>query len=158
MNTSGYVWNDTFEKRAARPHSASGQPENNRKRTPDDAIRYAAAGDLHTTPSEYAKFLIEVIDPKPADGFRLGEATLNEMARPHVRVSELKSWGLGWEIPHIPGGGMIQHGGTNYGFHAYACASVKRKSGVIIMTNGENGWKLIAHPSYLDPMVKLVTG
>jgi CubicO group peptidase (beta-lactamase class C family) len=32
MTTSGYIWNETFAARAARPHDATGRPEDNRKR------------------------------------------------------------------------------------------------------------------------------
>ena len=46
MTTSGYIWNETFAARAARPHDVKGQPEDNRKRTAADVARYAAAGDL----------------------------------------------------------------------------------------------------------------
>lgn len=158
METSGYVWNETFARRAARPHNPEGQPEDNRKRTPADAVRYAAAGDLHTTPTEYAKFLIEILAPKPADDFRLSATSLKEMTRPQVKVNEFKSWGLGWELPNMPQGTMIQHGGNNRGFHSYAAASLNRKTGLIIMTNGENGWKLIASPPFRDRMVEYVAG
>jgi CubicO group peptidase (beta-lactamase class C family) len=142
MASSGYVWNDRFENYAARPHEVDGKPLDNRKRTAADAARYAAAGDLHTTPSDYARFLIEVIDPKKSDAFRLTKESLKEMIRPQVKVDDSKSWALGWEIQHTKGGDFIQHGGNNKGFHAYASASVEGKYGFVIMTNGDNGWKI----------------
>jgi CubicO group peptidase (beta-lactamase class C family) len=144
MTTSGYIWNETFAARAARPHDAKGQPEDNRKRTAIDVARYAAAGDLSATPAEYAKFLLEVIAPKPPDEFRLTAATLKEMCRPHVK--EPNAWGargLGWQLVHMDRGDVIQHGGDNPGFHAFAVASVERRFGAVVMTNGENGATLI---------------
>lgn len=144
MTTSGYVWNETFAARAARPHDAKGRPEDNRKRTAADVARYAAAGDLEATPTEYAKFLLEVIAPKPPDEYRLTAASLKEMCRPHVK--EPNAWGargLGWQLVHADKGDVIQHGGDNPGFHAFAVGSVERRCGAVVMTNGENGATLI---------------
>jgi CubicO group peptidase (beta-lactamase class C family) len=142
MTSSGYVWSETFEKHAARPHDAEGKPLTKAKPKPTDAARYAAAGGLHTTPTDYARFLIEVINPKESDAFRLTAASLKEMIRPQVKVDDSHSWALGWEIYRGLKGDLIMHGGNQKGFHAFAVASVERKSGVVIMTNGDNGWKL----------------
>ncbi len=144
MVSSGYVWNDTFEKHTARPHDAEGRPLKKAKPKATDAARYAAAGGLHTTPTDYAKFLIEVINPKESDTFRLSAASLKEMVRPQAKVDDSHSWALGWEIYHGPKGDQILHGGNQRGFHAFAVASVERRSGLVIMTNGDNGWKLNA--------------
>jgi hypothetical protein len=109
--------------------------------------RYGSAGALLTTATDYAKFLIEVIAPKPSDAFRLKKASLDQMLRPRIKVVEtdeyLISWGLGWKIAHTKNGDIINHGGDNKGFHCFAEASVERKSGFVIMTNGENGAELL---------------
>jgi len=139
MASTGYIWNEMFDKHAARPHDREGKPFPNKKRTAQDVARYAAAGDLHTTPTDYAKFLIEVIEPKKPDAFRLNQKSLTEMVRPQVKVNDSTSWALGWEIEHTPRGNFIGHGGDNKGFHAFAVASPEHKSGYIIMTNGDNG-------------------
>jgi CubicO group peptidase (beta-lactamase class C family) len=144
MTTSGYIWNDTFAARAARPHDVKGRPEDNRKRSAADVARFAAAGDLHATPTEYAKFLVEVIAPRPPDAFRLTAASLKEMSRPHVK--EPNAWGhrgLGWQLVHTDKGEIIQHGGDNPGFHAFAAASIEHRFGAVVMTNGDNGATLI---------------
>jgi CubicO group peptidase (beta-lactamase class C family) len=156
MTSSGYVWNELFEKRAARPHDRQNKLWDNHKRTPEDAARFAAAGDLHTTPTDYAKFLIEVLDPKPVDAWRLNKASMKEMLRPQVKVDESRSWALGWQIYHDKSGDLIQHGGNNRGFHAFTSASVERKCGFIIMTNGENGWPMITTPALGDAMTSLM--
>jgi CubicO group peptidase (beta-lactamase class C family) len=147
MASSGYAWNDIFEKRMARPHDPKGKPINNNKPTAADVARYAAAGELRTTPTDYAKFMIEVIDPKKSDAFRLNKESREEMLRPQVKVDDSSSWALGWQIRHTLKGNLIMHGGDNKGFHAIVLASVERKCGLIIMTNGENGnqviWNLV---------------
>jgi hypothetical protein len=50
-----------------------------------DAARYGTAGLLQTTPTDYSKFLIEILDPKPSDRFRLNKTTLAEMLRPEIK-------------------------------------------------------------------------
>lgn len=142
MKASGYVWDKTLEKHAARPHDAEGRPLTKAKPKAADAARYAAAGGLHTTPSDYAKFLIEVISPKKTDEFRLNALSLKQMVQPQIKVDDKHSWALGWEVYHGPKGDLILHGGNQSGFHAFAVASAERKSGMVIMTNGDAGWKL----------------
>ena len=140
MASSGYVWNETFAKHAARPHEAKGTPLEKKKPRATTAARYGAAGGLHTTPTEYAKFLIEVMDPKPRDGFRLNKESLEEMVRPHVKVPNDPngSWALGWAIQHNDKGNVISHGGHNTGFHSFAGALRERRSGYVIMSNGDS--------------------
>jgi CubicO group peptidase (beta-lactamase class C family) len=144
MSSSGYAWNETFEKRMARPHDQNGKPFDNNKPTATDVARYAAAGELRTTPTDYAKFMIEVIDAKKSDAFRLRKESREEMLRPQVKVSDSSSWALGWQIQHTGNGDLITHGGDNKGFHAFVAASVERKRGLVIMTNGENGNQVIS--------------
>ena len=142
MTSSGYLWNDEFAQRMARPHDKDGKPMDNKKSTPADAARYGSAGALLTTPTDYAKFMIEVIDPKPSDAFRVKKTTLEEMLRPQVKSGQ-GAWALGWKIAYTDKGDIINHGGDNAGFHCWALASVKRKSGLVIMTNGDGGEKLL---------------
>jgi 4-hydroxymandelate oxidase len=47
MSSSGYVWNDQMERRAARPHDKSGVPSNSKKSTSQDVARYGSAGLAH---------------------------------------------------------------------------------------------------------------
>jgi CubicO group peptidase (beta-lactamase class C family) len=145
MASSGYVWNEMFEKRTARPHDPKGKPFDNKKSTATDAARYGSSGALLTTPTDYSKFVIEVIDPKESDAFRLTRNSLEEMLRPQVKVSGEypSSQGLGWRIAHADKGDIINHGGDNDGFHSVAVSSVERKSGFVMMTNGENGGELL---------------
>jgi CubicO group peptidase (beta-lactamase class C family) len=147
MTSSGYVWDEVFEKRMARPHDEHGKTMNNKKSTAADVARYGSSGALLTTPSDYAKFYLEVIDPKPADDFRLTKASLAEVLRPQVKVAETPEysmwWGLGWRLVHTKDGDSFGHGGDNEGFHCESAASLEKKSGFVIMTNGENGAKFL---------------
>lgn len=150
MRSSGYVWNDKLEKLMAHPHGVKGEPIKQNRATVEHVSRFGSAGELRTTPTDYAKFVIEVIDPKPPDAFRLKSDTVKEMLRPQVDIPVApdypfrSSWALGWQILHTDKGDLICHGGDNEGFHAMHVASVSRKSGFVVMTNGENGYNMIS--------------
>jgi CubicO group peptidase (beta-lactamase class C family) len=142
MKSSAYVWDDRAARRMARPHDAGGKPLDNKKSTPQSVARYGSAGALLTSPSDYARFVINVIDPPAAGRFRLKPESLREMLRPHVKVEGGQypaSWALGWQIFHNASRDFLFHGGDNEGFHCGAVASVAGQSGFVVMTNGENG-------------------
>ena len=83
-------------------------------------------GGLLTTATDCPRFPIEVIDPKPGDGFRPNQASLQEMLRPQVKVEDGPgysiSWALGWKVAQTV-------------FHSIAEFSVAGKSGYVIPTN-----------------------
>jgi CubicO group peptidase (beta-lactamase class C family) len=158
MTSSGYLW-ETSSPHVARAHDRGGKPTNRPGATPIMAARYAAAGGLSTTATEYAKFLIEVIDPKPADAFRLNAATHAAMIRPQVRVDGLSSWALGWRIVTQHDGDLISHGGDNPGFKSLTMASPRHQSGYVIFTNGDNGGEVIGKLTNGDtPLNRLLSG
>jgi len=150
MVSSGYLWNDTIEKHVARGHDEKGRPCEVRKPTGPSVARYGMAGGLCTTPTDYARFLIEIIEPKASDTFRLNKASLAGMLRPQVKRNPESSWALGWEIEHTKNGDFIRHGGGNPGFQCIVAASVEKKSGYVMMTNSENG--------YYGVISKLISG
>ena len=94
MNSSCYVWNGNTENHMARPHDEQGKPSNYRRSKAADVARYGSSGALLTTPADYAKFLIEVIDPKRSDAFRLNQASLTEMLRSQVKVAETSEYSI----------------------------------------------------------------
>ena len=144
MRSSGYLWNADYETRAAQGHDMDGHMRKPRRRASAvDTARYAAAGGLHTTATEYAKFLIEVLDARPPDAYRLGTQMRDEMIRPHVKVDATSSWALGWQVFHGKSGDAISHGGDNPGFKAFVVASVPRKAAWVIFMNGDNAGPII---------------
>jgi CubicO group peptidase (beta-lactamase class C family) len=158
MHSSGYIWNERFEKHATRPHDGEGKPLAVNKTTTEHAERYAAAGALRTTPADYARFLLEILDPKPADPYRLSRPGLAEMIRPHIKVDETSSWALGWKIQHTSRGDLFQHHGGHKGAQAFASASLARKSGYVIMTNSDNGWKVFFNERFVEIVNRFLLG
>lgn len=159
MASSGYVWNDALAERSARPHDAAGAPMLKKHPTAADAARYASAGGLHATLADFSKFLIEVMVPKPSDTSRLRADTIETMVRPVIPVSEKpfrSSWALGWQVLHLADGPVIAHGGDNPGFHSFAAASRARRSGFVVMTNGDGGPSVIEQLLSPDMLGRLV--
>jgi CubicO group peptidase (beta-lactamase class C family) len=159
MTSSGYVWNDAYADRYAAPHDGRGNIVRESRPTVTEAARYGSAGGLFTTATEYARFLAEVVDPRPTDAFRLTSRSRDEMIRPQVRVDDSSSWALGWRIVHGRGGDLLTHGGENVGFQNFIAASIQRKSGYVLLTNGDNGIEIIGKlTNGATPLNDLVSG
>jgi CubicO group peptidase (beta-lactamase class C family) len=156
MDSSGYVWNDALDRNAAQPHDEAGKPTGKRKPRAVDAARYASAGGLQTTPSDYARFLIEVIDPRPRDSFRLGKTSRADMLRPQVKINDTYRQALGWHVKSTGDGDLIFHGGGNPGFSAFVAGSLARKSGVVLAANSDSGYQAIGKLIDTDTMQRLV--
>ena len=99
-----------------------------------------AAAGLWTTPSDLARYLLAIqniaVTGKP--GLLSHEMTGLMLTRVQ------NNWGLG---PTLRGTGdslMFGHGGKNAGFTNDMMAWVYRGEGVVIMTNGDNGGRIIA--------------
>jgi len=164
MHSSGYVWNQAFEKHSAQPHNSRGEASAKRKPRATAAARYGSAGGLHTTAGDYAKFLLEILAPKESDAHRLGRKSRQEMFRPQVKLPEEEkidgadSWALGWAVQERKNGNVILHSGGNAGFSCLTMASVERKSGFVVLTNSDNGGKIFFGPAFAELINPLLDG
>jgi CubicO group peptidase (beta-lactamase class C family) len=150
MKSSRIVGDAAYQRRIATPHDETGTPiKPGPPQTPAEMAEgmatYGAAASLDTTPSDYAKFILEIIDPKPADSFRLNAKSREEFLRPQVTRSETTSpvrvktsSALSWIVADVEGITFFTHAGSASGWYCDARASVGRKSGLIVMTNGDN--------------------
>jgi CubicO group peptidase (beta-lactamase class C family) len=99
-----------------------------------------AAAGLWTTPTDLAKYAIEVqqIHAGKENGI-LSKKTIDQMLTKHKN-----NWGLGpslqWEKDSL----IFRHGGKNRGFTNELISFANKGSAVIIMTNADNGGKLIS--------------
>ena len=125
MSASGYVWRPAIVDQLARRHDKDGKPMEQRPSTAVDVARYGSAGSLMTTATDYAKFLIEVMQPKPPDEYRLEEPTLRQMLTPQIDFpAPVKAeWALGWQIWHLEQGDLVLHGGDDEGWHSESAFS-----------------------------------
>jgi hypothetical protein len=89
---------------------------------------------------------------------------LAEMVHPNItlpkdgQIDACTAWGLGWGIQEREGGNLLVHSGGQSGFRSLALASVERRSGLIILTNSDNGGKMIFHPRFLELASQILLG
>jgi excisionase family DNA binding protein len=149
MHSSSYVWTDAYETLAARGHDDKGKPQQQGKMTKPNA-----AYSLYTTPSEFASFVIALLEPPSAPSY-LDRDQIARMLVPQVPVNDAGfdaerstsevtlctdvSWGLGWGLQHTPGRDAFWHWGDNGSFQAFVMGFPRVKSGMVCMANGTNG-------------------
>jgi CubicO group peptidase (beta-lactamase class C family) len=145
MKHSSYVWSPAFESDVAIGHDIAGVPVDLFK-----ADQANAAASLETTAEDYANFLDAILEGKG-----LAPATVHEMEKPQIAVDPACAncidstpsgklstsifWGLGFGIEKTAEGESLWHWGDNGVFKAFFVARPASKSGVVYMTNSENG-------------------
>jgi len=124
------------QKQAARAHDSRGQ----RLADPWHVYPEQAAAGLWTTPTDLARFAIEVqLALRGRSSCVLSPTTVREMVTP-VGVGP---FAVGFEIFKHGEGWYFAHGGANYGFECYLVAHRIKGYGAAIMTNGARGGALI---------------
>jgi CubicO group peptidase (beta-lactamase class C family) len=162
MTSSFITWDMNSVTQIAKPHDQEGKRIAGKYVTPpsgaeatEGIARYGAAAMLMTTPTDFATFLLEFLDPKPANDFRLNEASRREMLRPQVKT-RFGAEGIAWNLEEHEGvPPLFAHSGSDTGYYCFAAASVERRSGLMVMLNGDAYvpflMKLLAHPSGPSP-------
>jgi CubicO group peptidase (beta-lactamase class C family) len=145
-----------YAKPVARRHDQNGKRIPDNPVTPEkhaeDIARYGAAAALMTTPSDYATFLLEYLDPKPGDAYRLSEAKRAEMLRPQIKKTDNTWEGLAWHLEQFEGLPLLfSHAGQDAGYYCLCGASAERRSGLMVMLNGDTYvpflMKMLANPA-----------
>lgn len=97
-----------------------------------------AAGGLWTTPSNLASFMLNIWRSYHGQSERL----LPQRLARQMLTRQIDDFGLGFSLPSS-GVFRFQHSGGNAGYRCFAVLSVESPDGVVIMTNGDSGEKLI---------------
>jgi putative CocE/NonD family hydrolase len=147
MKNSGYVWLPAYEQRKVYGHSSAGLVAAHRKPT------VATVATLHTTPLDYARFMIAVMK-----GAGLKRETAAAMIATQVPVdascyscltggsgtmSKTLSWGLGFAVEKTATHTAFWHWGENNGdTQTFAMARADGR-GVVVFTNSGNGFSIM---------------
>ena len=99
------------------------------------------AAGLWTTPSDLARFAIEV--QKAIRGPR-GDVLTQASAREMLTPVGTGPFAVGLQIEKRGEGWYFMHGGANWGFRCNLFAHTRKGYGVVIMTNGDNGGQVIS--------------
>ena len=125
------------QKQASRAHSRAGA----RMGDPWHVYPELSAAGLWTTPTDLAKFLIEVQTTLAGRSTRvLSRAQMLEMVTP-VGVGP---YAVGFGVEKVGEGWYFGHGGSNWGFQCNMIAHRIKGYGVVVMTNGDAGGALAA--------------
>ncbi|MEA5596780.1 serine hydrolase domain-containing protein [Rivularia sp. UHCC 0363] len=128
MNRSSFIWQPEYQTTASYGHNRQNQPK------PMSQPKAASsAGSLRTTASEYAQLLIAMMKP---------EASLQQMLTPQIKLSDSLDWGLGWGLEKTNKGNFFWHWGDLVTFKSFTVASKDLKTGIVILTNSQNGLKI----------------
>lgn len=135
-----------LRKRIALPSDASGE-----YMTPNVAESPNAADLVYATAADYARFMIEVMQDKG-----LSAKVASEQRRIQVDLRQLRcagdkaascpehiGFGLGWEILDFAGDIIFMHTGKDEGVFTFAYLSKSTQDGVVILTNGDGGYKAV---------------
>jgi CubicO group peptidase (beta-lactamase class C family) len=151
LESTSFVWTENYDPQIATGHNNDGNCNERKK-----YLHSNAAYTLYTTSDEYAKLIIEIMKPGNQNDYSLSNSMLKEMLTHQIRVDTREVIdrpgrnlgiqgfrGLGWAIDSTITGDVIYHSGANQtGFRCYSQFSPKDGSGIVIMTNGENGSEL----------------
>ena len=97
-----------------------------------------AAAGLWTTPSDLARFAIEIQKSKSGKSNKILSAEMvNEMLKPQIG-----GWGLGLELHGKNQSARFSHGGGNEGYRCLMVAYNDDGKGAVVMTNSDNGYAL----------------
>ncbi len=97
-----------------------------------------AAAGLWSTPSDLARFVIEIQRAYAGESDRiLAPETARRMLTP-----EAGSYGLGWWVDGVADSLWFYHGGSNEGYQSFLMGSGEGGRGFAVMTNGDGGYEL----------------
>ncbi len=134
MTSTSFVWQTEFGQKIAVGHTDMGIPLD--KFVPQTAN---AAFSLHTTPTDYARFMLAV-----ERGEGLGRKNKRDMTMAQVDALDGVFWGLGWGLQPTLSGQAIWQWGDNSGYKTFAYLEPEAKKGIIVLSNSANGM-LILH-------------
>ncbi len=138
MTRSSFRWEERFADDFAVGHDDDGNPKIKREFYDQPHAAYS----LYTTASDFARFLVMLLDSDPASEHALGPELREGMVTVQWREQAHKSIRtLGWRID--PGSGYVHHSGASgSGFRCFSRFHPERGDGLVIMTNSGSGHRV----------------
>lgn len=154
MHNSSYVWTGEPGTEGAYGHDSQGAPREKRRWPTMNA-----AVSLHSTPHDYAQFMMAMMHQHPQQTLHLRADLRQQMLTPQIKVNDSRSWhadwpksqitlhdrlswGLGWGIQHHKHGSSFWHWGSTGIFQSFAVGFPKAGRGLVMMANSANGPRL----------------
>jgi CubicO group peptidase (beta-lactamase class C family) len=140
MSSTHYRWVPAYESLAAIPHDELGDPVN--RRMPESGN---AAGSLHTTATDYARFVAAVmrgegLAPETHAAMLAAGANLEEAPwGDDVEAKAHLFWSLGWGLSDGRRGESFWHWGDQGTARCFVVAYPESGDGLVYFTNSENG-------------------
>ena len=143
MKQSAFVWNEHLEA-----HKATGYAFGNNAFPLFKPFVAHPAGTLHTEATDFARFLIALMDEQG-----LTKSSFDEMFTSHIDIPEdhpihtefgQDAWALGWAMEQTPFGIKYSHGGNNFDFQSYGELFRDHKIGYVFFVNNDQGMTLNA--------------
>jgi CubicO group peptidase (beta-lactamase class C family) len=128
---------DSVHAMLAHAHSAQGRTMN----APWHVYPELAAAGLWTTASDLAQVVIEI---QTARRDARGRVLTNASAREMTSLVGVGPFAVGMTVSRSGEGWYFSHGGSNWGFRANVEGHLRHGYGLVVMTNGDAGGRVIA--------------
>ncbi|MBY0572522.1 MAG: beta-lactamase family protein [Undibacterium sp.] len=155
MKDTTYTNRDWIKHRIAIPTDAEGK-----ELKPVIASSYNAADLLYSTTTDYAKLMVSVMQNKGLTDELAKQRMQVQTSRKDEICKSSKSVtcpsevgiGLGWEVYQLEHSVYLMHTGKDEGIFTFAYINSTTRSGIVVFTSSENGYKIIL--PILDQMVE----
>ncbi len=155
MSDTKYYWdNHTDSSRFAIGYNNKGTPYSTKMNKTANG-----ADDLLTTIEDYSNFLVSILNSNI-----LKKKLMNEMVSFQVKTKKDKYFGLGFEIYDLGNKEYaISHGGSDLGCNTIFFLLPKKKEGLVIFTNVDDGYKVYEKllyqylPLYASKIIEIET-
>lgn len=142
MRETAYTRRPWFADRVAVPTDADGHALPSQ-----GSDRYLASDDMHSTPRDYARFMIGVVKRQGIDAtlaaerIRIHSDREDELCPPPraQACADEAGFGLGWEVFRFGERTYLMHTGMDKGTFTLGYIELSTGSGTVIFTNSSNG-------------------
>jgi CubicO group peptidase (beta-lactamase class C family) len=101
------------------------------------------AAFINTTANDYAELLVSFFNNKILSKERVDDITGVDNTKHYPVMDEHYYWGPGFAVNNEAGDTLLFQGGDNQGFKGWSFYSRRKKSGYVIFTNGDSGYRIV---------------